>query len=144
MTRSMSAASKPRRNHNPPPPDFMSTTLQEVPASTNFAKLKANRQEQRQAVAVARPALNRLVLVCRHQTGQGYKLRALLYSLWNGKRVNFSDLLSLDWDLRKDFLAVAAAFGFESLGESFFYKDIEAAFKDAGLFDWFIEEGDAK
>ena len=121
----------------------MSTLTDETPATQIFAKLKANREEQRRAAVIARPALERLVVVCRHKTGQGYKLRALLYSLWNGKPADLSDLLCLDWALRKDLLAVAAAFGFEGSGESFFYKEMEAAFKAAGLLDWFIEEGGA-
>jgi hypothetical protein len=81
-----------------------------------------------------------LVQVCSHKTGQGYKLRALLYSLWNGKPASLLELVCLDGELRCKFLAVCMAFG----SSDFFYNEIRRAFEGARLFDWFIEEGCSK
>lgn len=85
----------------------------------------------------ANTALNRLVAVCRHGTGQGYKLRALLYSLWNGKPASLLEVRALDSQLKMDLLTVMAAFG----SPNFDYDQIKSAFVRANLFDWFIEEG---
>ena len=45
-------------------------------------------------------ALTMLVKCCRHKTGQGYKVRGLLYSLWNGKPYSLLEIVSLDRQLR--------------------------------------------
>ncbi len=82
--------------------------------------------------------LKLLVNVCRNKTGQSYKLRGLLYSLWNGKPYSLLELLSLDFELRQSFLMVCAVFG----ASNFFYDQIKAEFVAVGLFDWFCEEGD--
>ena len=68
--------------------------------------------------SLAHPALARLVEVCRNRTGQGYKLRSLLYSLWNGQSASLSAVLNLDHELREDFCAVVLAFGFESFANT--------------------------
>jgi hypothetical protein len=99
--------------------------------------LKVVRQERQALVLPAARALNRLVDCCAHKTGQGYKVRALLFSLWNGKPVSLADKLALDWELQKDFSAVLLAFGHDD----FFYDAFKNAFKRAGLFDWFTAEG---
>lgn len=85
-------------------------------------------------------ALENLVDACAHKTGQGYKLRALLYSLWNGKPASILEIVSLDWNLRQQFLIVCAGFG----QRGFFYDEIKSAFVRRGLFDWFCEEGENK
>lgn len=92
---------------------------------------------RKEAVGKAVPALARLVQMCGQKTGQSYKVRALLYSLWNGCSVSLLEVVSLDWSIRCDVLAVTLAFG----DDDFFYGDIEQAFTDAGLFKWFIEAG---
>jgi hypothetical protein len=76
----------------------------------------------------------------RHKTGQSYKVRSLLYSLWNGKPASLLDILSIDRDLRMALLLIMGAFG----SRDFFYNEIKKPIVDAGLFDWFCEEGDAK
>lgn len=81
--------------------------------------------------------LARLVQVCSHKTGQGYKLRALLYSLWNGKPASLLDVVGLDSGLRLDLCMVIMGFG----TPGFFYDEIKSEFVKAGLFDWFVEEG---
>ena len=104
------------------------------------ASLTAIRHEKDHALPSALVALQRLADVCRHKTGQSYKVRALLYSLWNGKPANLLEIVSLDWTIRKDLLAVMLAFGHDD----FFYDEIKGAFVNRGLFDWFIEEGEQK
>lgn len=85
-------------------------------------------------------ALGRLVGCCANKSGQSYKLRGLLYSLWNGKPYSVLEIISLDHELRLSLLIVMAGFG----APNFFYKEIENGFKRAGLFDWFIQEGQTK
>jgi hypothetical protein len=91
-------------------------------------------------LSISKQALSRLVKCCSVKTGQGYRLRGLLYSLWNGKAYSLLEILSLDLALRMDLLLVLAAFG----ADNFFYDEIKAEFVKAGLFNWFCEEGDAK
>lgn len=110
---------------------FMRVTLAEM----------AEKQRERLAlVAPAQEALRRLVNVCAHRSGQAYKLRALLWSLYNGKPTSLIECLGLDWGLRKDFCAVLLACGFEHAAGSFFYRELKAAFLAAGLREWFEEE----
>lgn len=91
-------------------------------------------------MSIAENSLARLIDVCKHKTGQSYKVRGLLYSLWNGKAYSLLEILSLDYGIRADVLNVAAAFG----APTFFYREIKRAFEQAGLFDWFCEEGESK
>ena len=110
------------------------------------AILEAMAQTRRERLAMVEPAkeaLRRLVKCCEGRSGQSYKLRALLWSLYNGKRVALNECLGLDWSLRKDFGAVFLAFGFEhKTAGSFFYQELKAAFSSAGLLDWFEEESE--
>lgn len=85
-------------------------------------------------------AMLRLVDVMKHKTGQGYKLRELIYSLWNGKPARLNEALSLDWELRKDFAKVVLSWGYEDKKIRFFYRAVEEAVKLAGLWEWFLEE----
>lgn len=86
----------------------------------------------------AHAAIQQLIAAMRQRTGQGYKLRALLYSLWNGKPASLLNIVDLDPPLRAALLAVLAVFG----RHDFFYDEIKAHFVEAGLFEWFTEEGD--
>jgi hypothetical protein len=110
-----------------------------------FAGMRAIRSERREAVTAAKPALDRIIAVMPQRTGQSYHLRALLYSLWNGRPTSLSDVLNLDWSLRQDFCAILLAFGFEDTtadgkpGEEFFYDAITNALRAAGQFEWFRE-----
>jgi len=101
-----------------------------------FQSQKEIRDERSAAVLEARPALERVVATFAQRTGQSYKLRGLLYSLWNGKPWSLSDLLSLDWSLKKDLLLVALAFG----DDAFFYPEIQGPIKSAGQWGFFIME----
>ena len=107
-----------------------------------FGRQKQVRAEQRAAAVAGLAALDRLVAVLKenHFTGQPHKLRELLYSLWNGKPAELSELLGLDWELRKDICAVMAGFGYEDEQTKLFYRAIEDRLKAAHLFDWFLEE----
>jgi len=91
-------------------------------------------------------ALARLMTMLKdnHDTGQPYKLRRLLYSLWNGKPADLTDTLCLDWQLKRDFTRVLLGFGYEGKEVKLFYKAIETAFRDAGLWEWFLEEADER
>lgn len=80
--------------------------------------------------------LQLLIAACRHKTGQSYKLRGLLYSLWNGQPYSLLEIITLDQSLRHALLVVIANFG----APKFFYAEIKSAFVAAGLFDWFCEQ----
>lgn len=107
-------------------------------------QMRETRASQREAIALAVPALERLVKVCAARTGQSYTLRGLLYSLWNGQPVGLVDVVTLDFSLKRDFAAVLLGFGCEPGGVAAFYYDaVSGAFKAAGLFEWFIEASTA-
>ena len=120
----------------------MSTpTLKKMMAPINERRLRHH-----EAAIAARPALHRLIEVCRHQTGQSYHVRNLLYSLWNGRATSLLDVLHLDYPIREDLCRVLLAFGFEGRQpneQTFFYDTIKTAFTDAGLFNWFLAAGEA-
>lgn len=99
--------------------------------------------EKRTAAKMARESLKKLIEACAQKTGQSYNLRALLYSLWNGKATPVINLLDLDYPLRRAFLEVCLGFGFDGDAQesSFFYSEVKAAFYERGLFNWFVEEG---
>ena len=97
-------------------------------------------QQRRAACALALPAMARLAEILKHRSGQPYKLRALLYSLWNGKPTSLVELVCFDWQIRQDLLLVLAAFGYEDSKVGFFYRAIEEAVQKAGQWAWFLEE----
>jgi len=68
-------------------------------------------------------------------------LRALLYSLWNGKPTPLIECVSLDFELRQDLCLVLLAFGYEDEKVKFFYDAVKDAVKRAGLWEWFLLEG---
>lgn len=105
-----------------------------------FGRMKAVRRERDALVVPAAEALNRLVAVCANGTDQSYKLRALLFSLWNGKPADLLETVTLDWELKKDFCQVVLAFGHDE----FFYDAVQFAFEQRNLFAWFQKEGDSK
>lgn len=105
-----------------------------------FERQKRVDAERVKAAVVAVPALKRLCKVMCDRSGQPHKIRALIYSLWNGKPVELNEVLSLDWELRQDVCAVILAFGFESKGVKFFYRTIEEEVRAVGQWDWFLEE----
>lgn len=99
------------------------------------------------AAEIARPAMARLAEVLRGRSGQPYKLRALLWSLYNGKPCALIEAVCLDWEIRKDFGAVLLAFGFEDPRDetnAFFYAAMKAAITQVGQWDWFVEESESE
>jgi len=115
-------------------------TLEENEQDLNdlFAAMRRQKEKMRAALPAAYAGITALVSACACGTGQSYHLRALLYSLWNGKPARLVEIVSLDRPLREALLAVMDVFG----SEAFFYDEISGAFKAAGLFDWFREEGE--
>lgn len=110
------------------------------------AELKRTLQQQRGVIAFAHAVLPGLVDVCAAKTGQSCKVRALLYSAWNGQPTSLLDgLVGLDWAIKRDVLTVLLAFGCEPGGgtPAFFYDAISDAFRRAGLFEWFCETATA-
>lgn len=98
--------------------------------------MRENQAEQIAGIDRASQGLHRLVSVMGRKTGQSYKVRGLLYSLWNGQPASLLEIVTLDWEIRKDLLAVLQAFG----TGHFFYDELSAPIKHAGLFNWFCEE----
>lgn len=107
-----------------------------------FSKMKAERRERQEFAENAFPALERLVSAMSAKTGQGYKLRALLFSLWSGKPAELNEVLCLDWSLRKDFAAVVLGWGYENAEIAFFYDAMISELASRGLVDWFKQEAD--
>ena len=105
-----------------------------------FTREKRVREQRTKAAVVAMPALKRLSKVLCERSGQPYKVRALLFSLWNGKPVQLNEVLGLDWEIRQDLCAVILAFGFEENGVDFFYRAIENEVRGVRQWDWFLEE----
>lgn len=101
-----------------------------------------NRLEMREAVAKAIPAMARLAEVLKGRSGQPYRLRGLLFSLWNGKPFSVLEIVGFDWAIRKDLAAVLLVFGFEDKLAKFFYDAVRDAIKAAGQWEWFIEESE--
>ena len=129
------------KNHDPNPPIIFPTEEEKQTVLADFGALRhARRKAIEAALPAARAGLAALVDVCREKTGQGYRLRALLFSLWNGKPTSLIEILKLDRELREALLAVMNVFG----DDDFFYDAISGAFMDVGLYDWFREEGGAK
>lgn len=114
---------------------------QKKEALSSFAgAMKAMIADGRDAVAKAKPALQRICAAMGQRTNQSYHLRALLYSLWNGKATSLLEVVSLDRSLRNDFCAVLLAFGFHDGTEEFFYDEVTAELKASGQFEWFVQE----
>jgi hypothetical protein len=109
-----------------------------------FAAMRQNQIAGRAAVEAAVPALDRLCEVMRGRSGQPYKVRALLYSLWNGQPTRLNEVLSLDRNIREDFCAVLLAFGYCDREVEFFYDAVTAALKKVGQYEWFIEAHEEK
>jgi len=107
-----------------------------------FAVVREAKIESANAVEVGKLALARLaVAVACRDHGQALRVRAILFSLYSGGAVlaDVSDLMALDWSLRKDLCAVLLAFGYGD----FEYTYVKFAFEQAGDrgADWFLDEG---
>jgi len=101
-----------------------------------FEGQKIMRAERDAAVKLALPAMDRLAKVLCCRSGQPYKLRAILFSMYNGKPTKL-EIVNFDWEIRKDLAAVCLAFG----ADGFFYDQMKAAIFNVGQWNWFVEEG---
>lgn len=109
-------------------------------AADDFGKSLSDMQRERVAlVTPALEALRRLVAVCGAGSSQSCKVAMLLWSLYNGRPVSLLDLVGLDWAIRKDLGTVMLAWGFESRAGSFFYAEMKAVFRAAGLWGWMMD-----
>lgn len=106
----------------------------------HFARQRGVTSERRLAAQQAIPAMQRLTEILKCRSGQPYHLRAILFSLWNGKPVELTEILSFDWEIRKDLAQVLLAFGYEDDQVKFFYQAVEQTIRAAGQWDWFLEE----
>lgn len=108
------------------------------------SKLVHDSLERKEAAKQGLAAMERLAEVLRGRSGQPYKVRAILYSLWNGKPCPVNELLGLDWPIRKDLVAVLLAFGYEDHDTKFFYQAVQKAITHAGQWGWFLQEAERR
>jgi len=66
-----------------------------------FERQRAIAAQCRLVTADAKAGLPLLIDACRHKGNQSYHIRALLYSLWNGKPAKLIEVVNLDWELRR-------------------------------------------
>lgn len=106
-----------------------------------LAEFRSVIERQRKAVDLAKPALDRLVNdVLTQRSGQCYKMRELLFSLWNGRPVSLLNICGLDHDLRADLCKVIQAWGYGSRDWEFFYDALETRVRAAGQWEWFLAQ----
>jgi hypothetical protein len=106
-----------------------------------FAAVRQSAKEIESAVALAKPALGRIAAaISQRDHGQALRLRSLLFSLYSGGSAlaDLSDIMTLDWSLRKDFCTVVLAFGHGDFG----HASLKAAFEQVGDVDatWFLAD----
>ena len=106
-----------------------------------FTAIRQSTKEIQSAVALAKPALGRIAAaIAQRDHGQALRLRSLLVSLYSGGNAlaDLSDVMTLDWTLRKDFCTVILAFGHGDFSHAY----LKAAFEQAGDVDasWFLAE----
>ena len=117
----------------------------ESPVREEINRMLEVRQKHGEAARLARRSLDTLILVMRNKTGQSYKVRAFLYSLWNGQAVSLLDAITLDYDLRRCLCDVIMAWGYEARpvdfnnDQSFFYDYVKERVTKAQLWDWFLD-----
>lgn len=124
-------------NAHPIPPS--EETERKAALDEFFAAVRTAAREADAAVTTAKPALERLAsAITGHDHGQAIRARAILISLYTGGTVlaDVSDLLTLDWSLRRDLCAVLLAFNHGEFG----YDYLRAAFERAGdrNAQWFL------
>lgn len=105
-----------------------------------FEQQRAMSRERHEAISMALPALDRLAVVMQGRSGQPYKLRNFLFSLWNGKPASLVEIVNLDWEIRRDLVLLLMAYGYEEKGAACFYDAIQNAVTKAGQWEWFLEE----
>ena len=106
-----------------------------------FVAVRTAAKEADAAVDDAKPALARLAaVIVNRDSGQALRVRSLLASLYTGGAAlaDVSEILMLDWSLRKDLCSVLLAFGHGELG----YQYLKSAFEQAGDINlgWLLSE----
>ncbi|HYD83730.1 MAG TPA: hypothetical protein VEA63_06745 [Opitutus sp.] len=84
-------------------------TEREAAFANFFATVRATARESDAAVLAAKPALERIAqAVVGRDNGQALRVRSILLSLYTGGAMlaDVSDLMTLDWSLRRDLCAV--------------------------------------
>lgn len=115
-------------------------TPQQLPEIVSaIQRMQATRAAHYQAAKVGQTALEQLVLVMKERTGQGYKLREMLFNLYNGRPADWSDILCLDYNLRQALCAVVLGWGYEDREVRFFYSYMQERLEAHGLFKWFAD-----
>lgn len=104
-----------------------------------FSAVRTAARETACAVEEGKPALARITgAIAGHDNGQALRVRSILVSLYTGGAVlaDVSELMALDWSLRKDVCAVLLAFGHGEFG----YEFMKSAFECAGgrNAQWFL------
>ena len=116
------------------------TSNEEHVTAAFFKAQRRINEERAKAACEAREAMTVLTAVMAGGSGQSYKVRALLFSLWNGKAASLLDVIDLDFDIRKQVVAVILGFGHPK----FFYDQIQQPLVAANLWPWFLREGDCE
>jgi hypothetical protein len=122
-----------------PGPKTAATAVAEV-----FSEFRKLRDAAHDAIVEARPAFIHLCQVMAQRTNQSYHVRAILFSLWNGKPTSLLEVVNLDRAIRKDVCSVICAFGCHDGKDEFFYEAISGPLKNLGLFEWFIAESEVE
>ncbi len=106
-----------------------------------FAAVRTAAKEADAAVDDAKPALARLAAaIVNRDNGQALRVRSMLASLYTGGSTlaDVSDIMTLDWALRKDLCSLLLAFGHGEFG----YEYLKSAFEQAGDINlgWLLAE----
>src|SRR5688572_22407017 len=104
---------------------FLSVAMSSKPIDNLLEQLAVTRRERLPFVHAAGEATNRLCAVMAQKTDQSHRLRALLYSMWNGKPTSLLEIVVLDWPLRRDLGLILMAFGYEDRETHFFYDELK-------------------
>lgn len=121
-------------------PIHQTTDDERQTALTEFlATVRTAARESDAAVVAAKPALTRLTeAIVGRDNGQALRVRSILISVYTGGSAlaDISNLMALDWSLRRDLCAVLLAFGHGEFG----YDYMKTAFEHAGDRDahWFL------
>lgn len=103
------------------------------------ASLHQTAIESEAAVVHAKEALKRLTeAIVGGDNGQALRVRAMLRSIYSAGATlaDFSDLMTLDWAVRKDLCAVLLAFGCGDLDYAYLRRAFETAGDDGAR--WFL------
>jgi len=90
------------------------------------------------AAQVAIGAIDRLMPVLQGRSGQSFRVRGILWSLYNGKAYSWLEIVHLDRAIKEDLAALMLGWGCPGC----FYDELKAAVTAAGQWQWFTAESD--